>query len=500
MSRITDRLNTSPEFCFDLLNGYVKKDVKSGLGIITQRDGSTKLNTVQLGADYGTTKKVRTTFEAKWNGGSTDIIIRAGEAWGKFDGVDTFDSIDTGRSNDVVGQCAMFKNELIMVDGGVPRKMTSAGAVSALSSDGNMPQDSTAVWVHSDKVWLNSAANPMMAYFCKTNSANASTSWTGSTDAGTLDLSTILPEGDTLIGFRTYGATSGNYIALICKKYTVVFAAGANAYDFTLLQYFPTTCLSLNAAAYIGKDLVYPSDNNFTNLTSSQVNQGLDVKSLSLYIEPLYRDLVNSLSDKTQVSGTFNHKLNHYYITFQIPNNFQTLVYSVDVGNFVGRWTYPYEIYSWCEQLDGTILSGGDGYVYTMNNTANDDGTTVEWKFAMPAVYFGDASRYKKPIQFEALLQNTGTSLDLYLDYWYGLSNLTSDKVTKQISLTNASSFWDVAPWDTSYWDSSGNNLFKTSDLLGIGRMMVIELRHSTKDSQITIPWFLIRFSVEGNN
>jgi hypothetical protein len=497
INRVSDRLNMSPEFAYDILNGYIKKDAKSNLGVVTQRDGISKFNSVALGSGYGTTKKIRVVYEAKWNGGSTDIIIRAGTAWGKFDGVDTFDTIDTGRSDDVIGQCVMFKNELIMVDGGVPRKMTAAGVVSDLSADANMPQKSDVVWVHRDKVWLNDTDNPMVAHFSKTNNANGDTAWTGSTDAGTIDLSTVLPKGDRIMGFRTYGGTDSGLIAIICQNYTVIYAAGANVYTFTFVQLFPTTCLSSHALDYVGTDIVYPSRNSLTSMFSSAANNELEVNSLTKYIEPLYRDLVNLTSDVTQIAGVFNHKLNHYYITFPITNNYQTLVYSVDIGNFVGRWTYPVEFYSYCERQNGDILAGSDEYVYKINSGTDDDGTAIEWKLSMPAFYFKKAHLYKKPISFEVLL-NTDRDITLYLDYWYGLSELGADKITKEISISSTASMWDVAEWDTSYWDASGNTLYRTEDLLGRGRMLFMEMRHNTSGAKVTMPWFIIGYILEG--
>lgn len=498
LNRTSDKLNAPPDFLYDLLNGYVKKDVKSNQGVIQQRDGSAKLNTVVFDSgDFGSTAKARLLFEAKWAGLSTDVIVRAGTAWGKFDGVDTFDAILTGRADDALGQCAMFKNELIMVDGGVPQKMTAGYVVDALSSDADMPQDSDAVWVHRDKVWLNSQSAPMTAYFCTTNSANGVSSWSGTTDAGTIDLSTVLPVGDRIRAFRTYGGSDSGMIAIICDKYTVIYSAGSNVYTFNFLQYFPSTCLSVNALDYMGNDLAYPSRDSFTSLIASLTNNQLEVKPLSNYITNLWRSLVGQSSDVTHISGVFSHKLNHYYITFPVASNYQTLVYSADIGNFVGRWTYPFEIYSWCERVDGTVLAGGNGYVYTMNTGEQDDGETIEFKMSMPALYFGDAVNYKKPVEFEALVTGSAT-LDMDIDYWYGLSNLVSDKTTKTLSIGATASLWDEALWDVSYWDMQGNSLVRTSDLLGRGKMMFIEIRNNTDSAKLTLYWFRIGYLKEG--
>lgn len=509
LNRTSDRLNAPPDFLFDLLNGYVKKDVKSNLGIIQQRDGSAKFNTVALGEDYGSTKSIKSICEVKWDGGSTDILIRAGTAWGKFDGIDTFDSILTGTANDAKGQGAMFKNEFIFVDGGIPHKLTSAGAVSILSADADMPQDSDAVWVNRGKVWLNSQANPMIAYFCTTNSANGADSWSGATDAGTIDLSTILPTGDRIRAFRNYGGFDSGLIAIICDKYTVIFVAGANVYTFTFLQLLPTNCISVNALDYVGTDIVYPSRDSLTSLFSAASNNQLEAKPLSNYINNLWRDLTGQVSDTTLISGAFNHKLNHYYITFPLPSNYQTLVYSTDIGNFVGRWVYPFNIYSWCERRSGVILAGSDSYVYTINTGSTDNGTTVNFKVAMPALYFKDAVNYKKPIEFEALV-SASSSLDMNIDYWYGISILASDKVTKIINILGNSSLWEqtaglsgtsITPqWNVTNWNMEGNAFVRTSDLMGRGKVIFLEIRNQINAAQLTLYYFRIGYIREGVN
>ena len=123
--------------------------------------------------------------------------------------------------------------------------------------------------------------------------------------------------------------------------------------------------------------------------------------------------------------------------------------------------------------------------------------TAISFKYASPAYYLGTASRYKKPIEFEALFQNTA-NLTAYLDYWYGLANLATDLISKEITLTASSSPWDTSLWDVSYWDASGNNLFKTADLLGRGKLMFIEIRHSTLDSLLAMAYYIVRYKMEG--
>ena len=499
MNRRSSRLNMDPSFYFDLLNGYLYKDVESGLGFINQRAGCSKLNTVAL-SGYGTNTQIRTIYEAIWNGGGKDVIIKAGSAWGKWDGVNSFPTLCTGRPDGSVGQCVMFQNNLILADGGIMQQVSPAYAVSALSADPAMPQDSTAVWVHCDKVWANSTANPLYAYYCDTNNATTSTAWSDTGNAGYLDLSTVLPVGDKILGYRTMGGTTNMILVIQTTQFLVLYLAGADPTQFVLLKIIKCDSLSNQAISQIGTDLIYATRKDVTSIFNAYQNNDLEINAISQWIDPYYRDQVAQLTDPTtQMSAVFDNTLNLWYLTLGITNNYQTFVYSVDVQNFVGRYTYPFNIYSWASRQDGTIYSGSDNYVYVMNSGTNDDSTAISFKLAMPYLYLSLPNRYKKIVEFEIFMQATA-SLTLYLDYWYGLTSLATDKQTKAISITTSASLWNVAPWNTSYWNQQGNQLYNEPGILGRGRGVFIELRHSTLDAVLSIPWFTLRYNIEGRN
>jgi hypothetical protein len=490
MNRTSSRLNMSPEFAYDILNGYIKKDVKTGLGVIRQRSGVTKYNTVTF------TNDCKYVFEAKWDSGGKDVIIREGTRWAKFDGVDTFANLDTGRTDGARGQAVMFGNELIMVDGGVPRKATAAYAVSDLSSDANMPQDATAVHVHQHKVWLNSAANPMKAYFCKSDSANGATSWTGTTDAGSLDFSRILPSGDTLIGFKTFSET---FMVFIFKKHVVVYSCGTDPSAFAIQQIIPLNCISAHGIAQIGNDLAVPSLEGVNSFRSSLSSQDLDLDDLTKYIGPLYREILAELSDLSLVSAGFSHNLNHYYICVPSATH-QILVYSLDIQNFVGRWT-GYEAHSFCELEDGTMLAGGPGYVYVMNDGTNDDGQAISFKYSFPFLYFGDPNRNKAARQFEGIISHDSqqASFQFNFDYWYGTGGARTYTNTKSITLSSDAAYYRTALYRASYYRASGNTRFETSDIIGRGKQIAIDMYHSVSDSIVEIPYFTVRFFYENS-
>ena len=488
MNRVSSRLNMSPEFAWNISNGYIKKDVKSGLGVMKQRPGITKFNTVTF------TNACKYIYEPKWDAGGTDVIIREGTRWAKFDGVNTFADFDTGRTDGVRGMAAMFGNQLIMVDGGVPRKSTAAYSLSALSADANMPQDSTAVHVHQHKVWLNSDANPMKAYCSKTDSANGATSWTGTTDAATLDFSRILPAGDRLIGFATFAEVN---LIFIFNKYAVVYTCGTDPTAFALQQIIPLNCISGHAIKQIGNDLGVCSIEGFNSFRSSLANQDLDTDDLSKYISPLYRDLIAALSDPRVVTTEFSHKLNHLYIA--IPGTDPTiLVYSVDIQNFVGVWT-GYACHSLCERKDGTMLVGGNGFVYTMNSGTSDAGTAISFSYDFPFLYDKDPNSNKAFRQIEGLVVHDGNPL-LTIDYSYATDVISGAQSTLQHQFTSSGVQWDAsdATWDVASWAGSSATPFLKSDMLGRGKYMALTLGQRVLDATIEIPYIILRYKKEG--
>ena len=488
MNRVSSRLNMSSEFAWNISNGYIKKDVKSGLGIMKQRSGTTKFNTVAF------SNECKYIYEPKWTAGGTDVIIREGTRWAKYDGVNTFADFDTGRADGVRGMAAMFGNQLIMVDGGIPRKSTAGYVLSALSADANMPQDATAVHVHQHKVWLNSDANPMKAYCSKTDSANGATSWTGTSDAASLDFSMILPQGDRLIGFATFAQVN---LIFIFERYVVVFTCGTDPAAFALQQIIPLNCLSGHAVKIIGNDLAICSHEGLNSFRSSLTSQDLDTDDLSKYISPLYRDLILPLSDPRVVSSEFSHELNHLYIA--IPGSTPTvLVYSIDIQNFVGVWT-GFDCYSLCERQNGVMLIGGDGYVFTLNDGTSDNGVAISFAYDFPFLYDKDPNSNKAFRQIEGLCAYDGTPT-LNVDYSYSTDVLSGAQDTIQLAFTDSGVQWDSAEavWDTAGWAGSAAVAFLSSAMLGRGKYMALSLSQSVLDATVEIPYIILRYKKEG--
>lgn len=487
INRLSSRMNMSPEFAWDIVNGYIGKDIKTGLGVIRQRAGIEKFNTVTF------TNACKYIYEPKWAAGGTDIFIREGTRWAIFDGVDTFDDLDTGRTDGVRGMAAMFDNQVIMVDGGIPRKCIANYEVSNLSADEAMPQDATAVHSHGHKVWLNSIANPMKAYYSKTDSANAADSFSAAGDAGNIDFSKILPFGDRLIGFATFAEV---FLIFIFVKYVVVYEAGATPANFAIRQIIPLNCISGHGVQQIGDDLAICSQEGVNSFKSSLASQSLDTDDISKYVAPLYREYITPMADRTVVSVAFSHRLNHLYIC--IPTTEPTiLVYSVDIQNFVGVWT-GYKCHSIFERQDGTMLVGGDGYVYKMNSGTSDDGTAIKFNYDFPFLYAKEPSVNKAFRQIEGLCVHDGSPI-LGIDYFYSTDALSGTSPI-QIPFASVGVQWDSAEavWDEATWAGGGTDRFLSSDMVGRGKQMALSLSNYVKDAKVEIPYVILRYSEEG--
>lgn len=646
MNRLSSRLSMPIDFAWDIHNGYIKKDLKTGLGVIKQRFGISKFNSTTF------TNACKYIFEAKWNGGGKDIIIREGTRWAKYDGVDSFDNLDTGRTSGVRGQAVMFDNEIIMADGAYLRKCTSgytvsnllpAGGVKTVSvntqgsgyyigdiltlvqtggsdatvtvatvdnfgavltvsvatsgkgysaatglsttvnansgairtvsigsggsgytvgdiltiaggsggtvkvttvnsgavtsvdivtaghnysvdealattggtgtgctidvdatggtgalisiltlCDNDQPSKVSKVHVHQHKVWCNDDDNPMEARYLKTDSANQADSFSAANDAGTLDFSKILPNGDKLLGFATFAEV---FLCFIFTRYVVVYSCGTDPTEFSLKQIIPVNCISGHAVKQVGNDLAICSLEGVNSLKSSMANQDLDIDDLSKYIAPLYKELISSVSNTELISAGFSHNLNHLYIG--IPSTEPTiLVYSIDIGNFVGRWT-GYKCHSFCERVDGTMLVGGDGYVYEMNTGTNDDGEIINFSYDFPAIYGKSASLNKAFRQIEGLAESDGSAI-VNVDYKYATTNLSTIKAPLILNFTSQGTLWDTAYWDTFYWAGSTIQRFLSSDLLGRGKALLLTLSNNTLDTNIEIEHLILRYAPEG--
>lgn len=493
MNTLADPTTCPPEYAVDILNGYIiYGDPQKKTTAITQREGSDIVNT---GGAISGTPKIRFLFEAVWATTATDILARAGTAWWKYNtSTKVFDSLDGGRSDDVRAQACMFNNNVVMADGGKARKCNSSYSVSDLSTDANQPDNSSLCHTHNHRVVINDTSNPMKTYLSKVDGDFGSDFFSAADDAVTLDLSYVLPEGDEILGYATFAET---FLVIFLRKFTVIYSVPTTTSSISIQQIIRQGTLSGNAVAQVGNDLAFPSRGGIQSLKSSIANQDLDFDDLDTLNKPLYRTYVAAASNEKDICGVYHKRLNHYYLSFPATNSCPILVYSTDFKNIVGRFT-GITAYCFLELDNGDIYcGGGDGNMYQMHTGNDDNGTAIYWSLKMPYLYLGNPNVYKSPRQLELLVQFE-TDLTLYFDYWFGLTELSADTISKALSLTGRASFYRSALYRTSYYRASGKEIVKTLALNGRGKMMQVEIWHNTSGARVTIPWFIIRALIQG--
>ena len=487
INRDTSRFNMAPHWLWGLRNGYIQLDEDKNAYIV-QRNGVSKKNTNYL---HSTDTKIRYITEAKWDSGGVNLVVRAYDGWYKYNTTSgDFDAIDTGRTVDAKGQAAMWNNKFIMVDGGTPRIADSSWTVSDLSSDAQMPTDATAVHIHQSRVWLNSTSNPMIAYGC---AVQDETDWSTASDSVQLDLRYILPEGDRILGFRTIGDTM---LVIFLQNNIVIYNAPATYDDISLQQVINIGCLSNYSITQLGNDWIFANKSGIKSLSSSLALQKLDLKDLSQTISSFYRSNVSNCVDEEGIYGAYYSKLGHYYYIIRTSNT-KMFVYSPEIGNIVGWFTFPFTPISVYEAQDGTFYIGADnGYVYYFDSNAyTDEGETIPLEIEYPFLGIDYPDRYKAPRELELLIK-TYTDVDLSVDYWFPKDEGQGDTLT--LSHETSGSLWDEASWDEATWDSVDTVSLKSYDLIGRGRLIGLKISNNTNNSRIELYNVLLKTILEG--
>ncbi len=489
MNRSSNRFNMSQEFAWDVLNGYA--DVTAdGRGSIQQRKGTTKVNSNQI--DSGDSK-CRYLTNVAWANGSEELVCRMFDGWYRISS-GAYTSLDVSRTEDKRGMSTMFDDQLIMVDGGTPRKSTSAHTVSNLSTDATMPTNSTAVWTHRNRVWLNEP-NTMVIYGSKVSDATSGTAWSTADDSIQLDLSYILPETDEFIGF---GTVANTMLVIIGKKYLVFYDIPETTDDMSLYKIVKVNPLSQQGLTPFAGDYAIALDNGFNMLSSTETYERLKLDDLSSLIENMWIEQVQAETDTLDICSALNHNTNHVYVTFHNSQESNTLVYSLSLKNFVGRFQFKSAPYSWCEDNNGIMYFGAeDGNIYKLDDTVfTDDGELMIFQWELPYLGIDNPIMYKAPRELEMMIE-TNSSVEVFADYWFGeqdsLSKKTNFEVSAEVSRYRESLFRG------SYYRGSGRALVLNLDYVDRGKTVGFSIYHRTLGARIRIPYLLIKYILEGD-
>lgn len=496
VSRLSDRLTTPDKYFWKIKNGYVNKK-----NWIEQRSGFTQWSANSIGA----TTKVRKLFEFQNSTGGRTVIARGGTAWYRYDSNGNETALDSGRGSDLKGQCAQFNNELIMCDGGTPRKSTAAWSVSNVGN--SAPSTAGAVWVHNHRVVMNDGSNYLQVYISKVDTLDFDTA---GNDAIILNLSKIIPGGDRVIGFGTIAST---YLVIFLNRHIVIYNVPTTYADIQVYRVIFAGCISYDGIIYTPDgDIWFPSETGYKSIKES-INSlnTIDIKDVTIHLGQHYRTALKSISDFTDINGVYYQRLNHAYFTFPFTNQPEIWVISKDLelatkgkGNIAGEFQ-GIIAYSFVERKNGDLFFGGnDGKIFKMDTGTNDNGAAISFEAEKTGLYFGDSRVFKSPREFEALLEIT-KNLTAYLEWSFGTAGLNVGFLSETITLTTQVTFWGSGvagtdpQWDVSYWDASGQELFKSRNLKGRGKVMNIRLRHATTDALMRFPYWIIGLHFQGD-
>src|SRR3990167_2110987 len=496
VSRLSDRLTVPDKYFLKIKNGYINRK-----NWVEQRQGFEQWSTNAIGA----TTKIRKLFEFENKTGGRTVIGRAGTAWYRWDSAGAETSLDGSRGSDLKGQCAQFNNELLMCDGGAPRKSTAAWSVSDVGA--SAPSTSSAVWVHNHRVVLNDDSNYMQVYISKVDSLDFDTA---TSDAIILNLSKIIPGGDRVIGF---GSIASTYLVIFLNRHVVIYNVPTTFADIQLYKVIFTGCISYDGVINTPDgDIWFPSETGYKSiLETAQSLNTIDIQDVTIHLGQHYRTALTSISDLTDINGVYYQRLNHAYFTLPFANNPELWVISKDLeaatngkGNIAGEFT-NITAYSFVEKKNGDLLFGSDdGLIYKMDTGTDDDGTAISFEAEKTGLYFGDPRVFKSPREFEALLEIT-KNLTAFLEWSFATTGLNTGLLTETISLTTQVTFWGSGvagtdpQWDVSYWDASGQELFKTRNLKGRGKVMNIRIRHATLGALMRFPYWILGVHFQGD-
>lgn len=496
VSRLSDRLTTPEKYFWKIKNGYVNKK-----NWIEQRAGFEQWSDNSIGA----TAKIRKLFEFENKTGGRTIIARGGTAWYRYDSGGAETSLDGSRGSDLKGQCCQFNNELLMCDGGAPRKSTAAWSVSTIGS--SAPSAASAVWVHNHRVVMNDDSNYMQVYISKVDSLDFDTA---GNDAIILNLSKIIPGGDRVIGFGTIAST---YLVIFLNRHVVIYDVPTTYANIQLYRVIFTGCLSYDGVINTPDgDIWFPSETGYKSIRESinSVNT-IDIKDVTIHLGQHYRTALKSISDLADINGVYYQRLNHAYFTLPFSSQPEIWVISKDLelatkgkGNIAGEFS-GITAYSFVESKNGDLLFGSsDGKIYKMDTGTNDNGTAISFAAEKTGLYFGDPRVFKSPREFESLIEIT-KNLTAYLEWSFGTTGLNTGLLSETITQTTQVTYWGDGTvgadpqWDVSYWDASGQELFKSRNLKGRGKVMNITLRHSTINALIRFPYWILGVHFQGD-
>jgi hypothetical protein len=489
MNRQSDISNMSPEYLYDIFNGYVTKD-----SAIKKRFGYEKKFATAI-QEGGEDVDIIAYYEAVYDDESRDYFACTADHIYKWNsGGSSWDDLKTLSSSCSFVSIAQYGDDVVFSDGvNATQKFTKGGVATA---DFTMPSGVTTfklVHVHNNRMWGITTDN-VPHYSALGNIEDWTTS--GDAGAGYLNLLAYVNHGDSIQSLATF---SKAYICFFMTEHVITYAIGTVASDFQILQTTVNTGVkSSHSTMSFGNDLFYLDNDSPKSFIASTTSQELDTNDITKGIlGNYYRDLIYAASGQ-RICLTKHTRRSWILAHIPIGNSGEILLWDYAYGIWSGRWRLADKVNSIFEDRDGNLCFASTGYIYKFNISAySDDGDAIEFYVNTPFYYGSDALAFERIpyIEFVAETQFTGTQVEVSVYFEYEGSPSTYEVKT----IDSAGSLWDESLWDSALWDVSGQNIYRTR-VIGRGKMHRLTFRNTQDDKDLDIKLFKVFKKNLGNN
>lgn len=220
--------------------------------------------------------------------------------------------------------------------------------------------------------------------------------------AGFIDIANLLGTADKITGL---GSFEQNRLAVFTADRTIIYRIDPDIDRWIIDENanIQIGCASHNTIVNAGTDLVFCSRSGIHSIQRSETN-GILVFSVSLSdkIDILYRELFDSVEDKTQISAVFDQDKGQYHVFFPQPGGVLcrrlTLALNPEGGELAPKYSVGDFLNSRCGAfLNGSFVFGTTGGNYDALDveTEDPDAFTPDVEVLTPILWHGSLSETK---------------------------------------------------------------------------------------------------------
>jgi len=381
--------------------------------------------------------------------------------------------------------------------GNTPKKIYENGAnLNTATLGGSPPSGATAVHVYKNRAWMNDPTDPMIAV----HSALADPEdWTTPGNAGYLDLSTVIKDQDTILGYATYV----DLLVIFLKNHIAIYQGSDPAQygDFSLVQVIKGLgCVNIDTLQNLGDDLAFLHHDGIKTLRQVITTGSLNTKDISEEMDPeitaMLRDGVTNF-DSVHASdyGWYLVKTDAIVWCYHYARK------TKPITRFVGM-----DCNAFFRANDGTVYMCGNGWLYKQfqNLVWSDAGNDITIKWAGAWHHLLKPGRKVNLKTMEIVMWYWGinegavTDIDMYTttDYLpYGLGEKTTFTVEPGPCLMDEPVF-DL--WENFFLMDHAINQDLRLPLFGRGRVTQWAFENTSSKGPLEFNHFIPYFTAGG--